>query len=135
MSLNFRHNVNGQDLVLAISQDYKTSQVLMVAYMNREAFEKTLKTKVAHYWSTSREELWLKGDSSGHVQNVKEIFIDCDMDAVLLKVEQLGGACHEGYYSCFFRKIDLENYDDDLDNIDENLEVIAEKVFDPDSVY
>lgn len=135
MSINFRHKVNGQDLVLAIAQDYKSSKVLMIAYMNRDALEKTLETKIAHYWSTSRNELWLKGGSSGHVQNVKQVFVDCDMDAILLKVEQKGGACHEGYYSCFFREIDLENYDGDLDNLEDDLKVIAERVFDPDSVY
>lgn len=135
MSINFRHKVNGQDLVLAIAQDYKSSKVLMIAYMNRDALEKTLETKIAHYWSTSRNELWLKGGSSGHVQNVKQVFVDCDMDAILLKVEQKGGACHEGYYSCFFREIDLESYDGDLDNIEDDLKVIAERVFDPDSVY
>lgn len=94
--------------MIAVVQDYETSQVLMVAYMNKEALTKTLKTGVAHYWSTSRNKLWLKGESSGNTQKVKEIFTDCDMDAVVLKVEQTGAACHEGYYSCFFREFDVE---------------------------
>ncbi len=126
LKLNFRHEVRGEKLIMAISQDYQSSEVLMVAYMNREALEKTLETGKAHYWSTSREKLWLKGESSGHTQEVKEILTDCDEDAVLLKVKQNGGACHEGYYSCFFRKINGDG---------ENLEVISEKVFDPEDIY
>ena len=98
----------------------------MVAYMNKEALLKTLETGKAHYWSTSRNKLWLKGESSGHTQEVQEILTDCDEDAVLLKVKQNGGACHEGYYSCFFRKIQ-ENSG--------NLELVKEKVFEPENVY
>jgi len=124
--LNYRHVVNGEKLVIAISQDYKTGEVLMVAYMNRDAFEKTIETGKAHYWSTSRDQLWFKGESSGHVQEVKEIFTDCDQDALLLKVKQVGAACHEGYYSCFFREIQ--------DN-GQKLEIVKEKVFAPEKVY
>lgn len=124
--LNYRHVVNGEKLVIAISQDYETGEVLMVAYMNRDAFEKTIKTGKAHYWSTSRDQLWFKGESSGHVQEVKEIFTDCDQDALLLKVKQVGAACHEGYYSCFFREIQ--------DN-GQKLEIVKEKVFAPEKVY
>ncbi|MBU4534958.1 MAG: phosphoribosyl-AMP cyclohydrolase [Euryarchaeota archaeon] len=124
MSLNFKHKINGQNLIIAISQDIKTSQVLMVAYMNEEALEKTLKTKKAHYWSTSREKLWLKGESSGHVQIVHEVLVDCDEDAVVLKVEQKGGACHTGYYSCFYRKLDSDD-----------LKTIGKKVFEPEKIY
>ncbi len=124
--LNFRHEVNGQKLIIAISQDHESSEVLMVAYMNREALIKTFETGKAHYWSTSREKLWLKGESSGHTQEVQEILTDCDEDAVLLKVKQNGGACHEGYYSCFFRKI--------VDN-GGNLEVVKERVFEPENIY
>jgi phosphoribosyl-AMP cyclohydrolase len=91
--------------VVAIVQDEK-GEVLMVAYMNKEAIEKTLKTGKMHYYSRSRKKLWLKGEESGNFQFVKEIYIDCDGDALLFKVEQKGGACHEGYYTCFFRKFE-----------------------------
>ena len=123
-NFNFRHKVGNQDLVIAIAQDSKTSEVLMVAYMNREALEKTIETGKAHYWSTSRQKLWLKGESSGNFQNVEEILVDCDEDAVLIKVNQKGGACHEGYESCFFRKV-----------VDNKLEVVGNRVFNPDEVY
>lgn len=123
--LNFRHTVGDEQLIIAVAQDYITSQVLMVAFMNREALEKTLDTGIAHYWSTSRKELWLKGGSSGHTQEVKEVLTDCDEDAILLKVKQNGGACHEGYYSCFFRKIQE----------DKSLKPITERIFDPENVY
>ncbi len=123
-NLNFRHKVGDQELVIAIAQDYKTSEVLMVAYMNREAFQKTLETKKAHYWSTSRQKIWLKGESSGNFQEVHEILVDCDEDAVLIKISQKGGACHEGYESCFFRKLE-----------DDKLEIIGKRVFDPEEVY
>ena len=94
-------------LLPAIAQDADTGEVLMVAYMNREAWDHTLATGRATYWSTSRNTLWVKGDTSGHVQRVREILVDCDADAVLLKVEQVGGvACHLGYPSCFFRRVD-----------------------------
>jgi phosphoribosyl-AMP cyclohydrolase len=126
LDLNFRHEVGGEQLIIAISQDYKSSEVLMVAYMNKEALMKTIDTGKAHYWSTSRNKLWLKGESSGHTQEVQEILTDCDQDAVLLKVKQNGGACHEGYYSCFFRKIQ-ENTG--------NLEFVKEKIFEPENVY
>lgn len=124
--LNYRHVVNGEELVIAIAQDYETGEVLMVAYMNRDAFKKTIETSNAHYWSTSRNQLWFKGESSGHVQEVKEIFTDCDQDAVLLKVKQRGAACHEGYYSCFFREV--------VDN-GQKLEIVKERVFAPEKVY
>ncbi len=126
LDLNFRHNVGGEQLVIAISQDYESSEVLMVAYMNKEALLKTIETGKAHYWSTSRNKLWLKGESSGHIQEVKEILTDCDEDAVLLKVKQNGGACHEGYYSCFFRKIESNTG---------KLDVVKEKIFEPKNVY
>lgn len=131
--MNFKHNINGQNLIIAISQDSETSEVLMVAYMNEEALKKTLETKKAHYWSTSRNKLWLKGESSGHVQLVEEVRVDCDEDAILLKVKQEGGACHTGYYSCFYRKIDLE----DLDKLNdtEKLEKIGKKIFEPEEIY
>ena len=120
-------------MIIAISQDSETSEVLMVAYMNEEALKKTLETKKAHYWSTSRNKLWLKGESSGHIQFVEEVIVDCDEDAILLKVKQEGGACHTGYYSCFYRKIDL----DDLDKLNdtEKLEKIGKKIFEPEEIY
>jgi phosphoribosyl-AMP cyclohydrolase len=111
----------------------------MVAFMNKEALAKTIETKTAHYWSTSRRKLWLKGESSGNTQNVKEIFIDCDMDAIILKVDQTGAACHEGYYSCFFRKLNVDKINKskkDLENLDdEDVDIIAKRLFDPEEVY
>ncbi|MBP7341932.1 MAG: phosphoribosyl-AMP cyclohydrolase [Smithellaceae bacterium] len=112
-------------LVPAIVQDAETKEVLMLAYMNKESWEATLQSGKATFWSRSRQKLWLKGESSGHVQMVKNIFIDCDEDTVLLQVEQLGGAaCHTGYRSCFYRK--LEGGD---------VVIVGEKVFDPKEVY
>ena len=112
-------------LVAAIAQDAATGQVLMIAWMNQEAWEETLRTGRVCYYSRTRKKLWRKGEESGHWQEVKEIFVDCDHDAVLLKVNQLGGAaCHEGYQSCFFRKVEGEE-----------LKVIAERIFDPKEVY
>ena len=112
-------------LVTAIAQDAKTGQVLMVAHMNREAWEETIATGRAVYYSRSRGRLWHKGEESGNIQNVREIYVDCDGDAVLLKVEQIGGAaCHEGYPSCFFRQVTPNG-----------LKIIAERVFDPSEVY
>lgn len=105
----------------AIAQDYKTGEVLMLAYMNDEALARTRETGKAHYWSRSRKKLWLKGEVSGNFQQVMEIRIDCDMDAILLLVEQKGGACHTGYRSCFYRTIDGK--------------VIGEKIFEPRDVY
>ena len=112
-------------LVAAIAQDADTGQVLMIAWMNREAFEETVRTRRAVYYSRSRNRLWRKGEESGHVQEVKGVFIDCDADAVLLKVTQVGGAaCHEGYASCFFREL-----------TGDELTVVGERVFDPKAVY
>lgn len=96
-------------LIPAVIQDYKTGQVLMVAYMNRVSLKKTLQTKKTHFYSRSRKKLWLKGETSGNIQSVKEILIDCDKDCILVKVQQKGVACHTGYYSCFFRKITKGN--------------------------
>lgn len=135
MEINFRHEINGEKLVTAIAQDYKTNQILMVANMNKEALQKTLETGKAHYWSTSRNAQWLKGESSGHTQEVKEIYVDCDMDAIILKVKQNGAACHLGYFSCFFRQLNLEN-NVNIENLEEDdLKQIAERVFNPDDVY
>jgi phosphoribosyl-AMP cyclohydrolase len=104
-------------LITAIAQDWKTKEVLMCAHMDKEAYEKTVETGYAHYYSRSRKKLWKKGEESGNVQKVKEIRVDCDSDCVLLLVEQSGGACHEGYRTCFFRN--------------EKGEVVERKVFDP----
>jgi phosphoribosyl-AMP cyclohydrolase len=111
-------------LVTAIVQDWQTNEVLMVAFMNAEAVRKTLATGKMHYWSRSRQKLWLKGETSGHIQQVKSVAIDCDADAVLFKVEQAGGACHEGYRSCFFRRWE-----------DGEIRLTGERVFDKDRVY
>ena len=108
-------------LLPAIVQDHETKEILMLAYMNEEAFKKTVDTGVAHYFSRSRNKLWRKGETSGNEQIVKEILIDCDEDTILLKVKQSGGACHTGYRSCFYRKW--------------GGKVIGEKVFDPKDVY
>ncbi|MDR2624169.1 MAG: phosphoribosyl-AMP cyclohydrolase [Methanobrevibacter sp.] len=135
--INFKRSNNGQDLIIAVTQDYKTLQVLMVAYMNEKALKMTLKTKKVHYWSTSRNELWLKGESSGNFQFVKEVLVDCDMDSVLLKVEQIGGACHVGYKSCFFRELNHDNKiaEKSYNLNDDDLNVVLDKVFNPDDVY
>ena len=136
MELNFRLNMGGEDLVIGIAQDWQTNEVLMVAFMNKEAVEQTLKTKKAHYYSTSRQKQWLKGESSGNVQTVKEMYIDCDADAIIMKVEQIGAACHEGYRSCFFRQLDINKENIDIDNLtDEDVKVIAERLFDPKEMY
>jgi phosphoribosyl-AMP cyclohydrolase len=98
-------------LIPAVAQDVATGQILMVAYMNRAAWRETVATGQATYWSTSRGTLWVKGATSGHVQRVREILVDCDGDALVLKVEQAGGvACHEGYASCFFRRVEGDRW-------------------------
>jgi phosphoribosyl-AMP cyclohydrolase len=123
MMLNFE---KAGGLVSAIAQDADTGTVLMIAWMNEEAFRETVRTRKAVYFSRSRKRLWRKGEESGNVQLVKHLYIDCDADAVLLKVKQLGGAaCHEGYESCFFRELTEA----------EELHVVAERVFDPKAVY
>lgn len=135
MELNFRLEKNGENLVIAVAQDWQTNEVLMVAFMNRQAVEETLKTKKAHYYSTSRGKQWLKGESSGNIQTVHEIYVDCDADAIILKVDQKGAACHEGYRSCFFRQLDIDS-EIDLDNITDNeIKVISERLFDPKEMY
>src|SRR5215208_2671155 len=114
-------------LVPAIAQDAATGTVLMLAWMNREAYDETLRTGRAVYFSRSRGKLWRKGEESGNVQHVKEIYVDCDADTILLKVDQAGGAaCHEGYPSCFFRK---------LSNSGEVADTVGARLFDPKQVY
>ena len=112
-------------LVPAVAQDADTGEVLMLAWMNREAYEETLRTRRACYFSRSRGRLWRKGEESGNVQEVREVYLDCDADTILLKVHQRGGAaCHEGYPSCFFRRVESDG-----------VQVIGERVFDPKQVY
>ena len=110
-----------KELKHAIVQDDETGEVLMLAHMDDEALRLTIKTGKAHFWSRSRGKLWRKGEISGHEQLVKDILIDCDEDTVLLKVKQLGGACHTGYRSCFYRTLDGK--------------IVGTKVFEPDEVY
>lgn len=112
-------------LIPAIVQDYETGEVLMLAYINKEAWEATLSTGKATYFSRSRQTLWIKGETSGNMQIIREIRIDCDDDTVIFKVEQIGGAaCHKGYRSCFYKKVE-----------DGTVEVEKERVFDPMEVY
>lgn len=111
-------------LLPAIAQDAGTGEVLMLAWMNAEAYEETVRTGRAVYYSRSRGKLWHKGEESGHVQWVKQILVDCDADTILLKVEQVGAACHEGYKSCFFRELTPAG-----------VEVVAERLVDPADVY
>jgi phosphoribosyl-AMP cyclohydrolase len=124
--------MNGPDfskteLVPVIAQDEETGDVLMLAYMNREAYEETLRTGRVCYWSRSRSKLWRKGEESGNVQELRSIYFDCDADTLLVKVHQVGGAaCHEGYRSCFFRRIDPQSG---------AVETIGQRVFDPAEVY
>ena len=98
----------GNGLLPVVVQDVHTKEVLMLAYMNEESLKKTVETKIATYYSRSRQQLWVKGETSGHYQYVKDIRIDCDEDTILLLVEQVGAACHTGHYSCFYRDIEGE---------------------------
>ena len=108
-------------LVPAVAQDAETGEVLMLAYVSPEALSETRETGYAHYYSRSRDELWKKGGSSGHLQSVREVRVDCDADTLLYLVDQEGGACHTGHRSCFYRTVDGDE--------------VGEKVFDPDDVY
>jgi phosphoribosyl-AMP cyclohydrolase len=110
-----------QELLPVVAQDAGTGEVLMLAYASERALERTRESGLAHYYSRSRDELWKKGGSSGHVQHVEEIRVDCDGDSLLYLLEQEGGACHTGYESCFYRTVDGD--------------VVGEKVFDPEDVY
>ena len=121
--LDFSHSSNG--LLPAVAQDYRTGEVLMLAWINQEAWEKTLETGFATYFSRSRQKLWIKGEESGNLQKIREILVDCDEDAVIYRVEQIGGAaCHTGHRSCFYRKV-TEN----------GLVETEETVFDAGKVY
>ena len=113
-------------LIPAIIQDDENKEVLMVGYMNREAVRKTLESGRVCFWSRSRQEYWIKGETSGHTQTVRTVAFDCDADALLIKVEQKGGACHTGYRSCFFREVSPDG---------NSTRIVGENVFDPDAVY
>ncbi len=117
---------DSKGLIPAIIQDYKTNEILMVAYMNKQSLEKTLEAKKTYFWSRSRKKLWFKGESSGHIQKVKQVFFDCDADALVIRAEQIGGACHTGYRSCFYRKIDFKN---------KKIITTGKKVFDEKKIY
>jgi phosphoribosyl-ATP pyrophosphohydrolase/phosphoribosyl-AMP cyclohydrolase len=138
-------NFDDDGLIPVIAQDYKTGKVVMLAYMNKEALEKTIDTGKAHYWSRSRKKLWLKGETSGHYQYIKSINIDCDADTLLIKVEQKGCACHTGHYSCFYRQLveggfgelqenDIDNeklYGNNASVLKELYDVIADRKVNP----
>ena len=113
-------------LIPAIIQDDENKEVLMVGYMNSEAVRRTLESGRVCFWSRSRQEYWIKGETSGHTQTVRTVAFDCDADALLIKVEQKGGACHTGYRSCFFREVSPDG---------NATRIVGEKVFDPDAVY
>ena len=113
-------------LIPAIIQDDENKEVLMVGYMNHEAVRRTLESGRVCFWSRSRQEYWIKGETSGHTQTVRSVALDCDGDALLIKVEQKGGACHTGFRSCFFREVSPDG---------NATSIVGEKVFDPDAVY
>ena len=114
------------ELIPAIIQDFESNEVLMVAYMNREAVQRTVESGRVCFWSRSRQEYWIKGETSGHTQTVRSVAFDCDGDALLIKVEQKGGACHTGYRSCFFREVSPDG---------NSSHIVGKKVFDPDAIY
>ena len=125
MLISTKINFNEAGLIPAIAQDFETNEILMVAWMNKEAFELTLEKKQAVYFSRSRNKLWFKGEESGNMQIVRDVYTDCDNDVILLKVEQVGGiACHTGRESCFFQKIDGEK-----------LEITKPVIKDPKEIY
>ena len=121
---NLKYDENG--LIPAIVQDADNGQVLMMAWMNRASLASTIDTKFTHFWSRSRKKFWMKGESSGHTQRVKSIRADCDKDTLLIEVEQVGAACHDGYRSCFYNDCDLA---------DGSWRVVGEPIVDPEAVY
>ncbi len=125
--LEFTPRFDEKGLITAIAQDADTGQILMVAYMNREALDLTIKNGYATYFSRSRRRLWKKGEKSGHIQKVRQILVDCDQDCLILKVTVEQGQCHVGYKSCFYRAVTGKDTS--------NLEFIAEKTYDPNKVY
>ena len=126
-NLEFWPRFDDNGLITAIAQDATTGQVLMVAYMNREALDETIQTGYGTYFSRSRGKLWRKGEESGHRQKIEQILVDCDQDCLILKVAVDAGQCHVGYQSCFYRALKSPS--------DKNLEFIAEKVYDPKQAY
>ena len=126
MSFYEKLKFNSDGLIPAIVQDDANGRVLMMAWMNRASLEKTVETKKTHFWSRSRQKFWMKGEESGHTQNVKEIALDCDGDTLLIKVEQTGAACHEGYRSCFFRSVDAQGQD---------AKITEEQLLKPEQIY
>ena len=125
--LEFTPKFDADGLIPAIAQDATTGQILMVAYMNRQALDRTIATGRATYYSRSRKKLWKKGEESGHVQQVQQILVDCDQDCLVLKVTVDAGQCHVGYQSCFYRAL--------KPNSKKDLEPIAQKVYDPETTY
>jgi phosphoribosyl-AMP cyclohydrolase len=121
---SLKYDSNG--LIPAIIQDAQTGEVLMMAYMNKTSLEESIRTGKTHFWSRSRQKYWMKGESSGHTQDIHEISIDCDADTVLIKATQHGAACHEGYKNCFFRK---------LDSATGEWNAFGDRLFDPEQVY
>jgi phosphoribosyl-AMP cyclohydrolase len=120
---NLKYDAGG--LIPAVVVDHKTKQVLMVAYMNDASVRDTVRTGKTHFWSRSRQKYWMKGESSGHTQQVQAIYTDCDRDTLVIEVQQEGAACHEGYYSCFYRRLNDRG----------GWDIVAEKLFDPEKVY
>lgn len=125
--LEFNPKFDENGLITAISQDIQTGQILMVAYMNRQALDLTIQTQKATFFSRSRQKIWKKGEESGHFQKVEQILVDCDQDCIVLKVRIDSGQCHVGYQSCFYRSLKQDGQN--------RLEFIAEKVYDPDQAY
>lgn len=119
---DLKYDANG--LIPAIVQDDQTNEVLMMAYMNKASLARTIETGKTHFWSRSRQKYWMKGESSGHTQEVVGVYVDCDVDTILIRARQHGAACHEGYHNCFFREL-----------ADDEMKTVAEKEFDPDEVY
>jgi phosphoribosyl-AMP cyclohydrolase len=124
---DFTPKFDSNGLITTIAQDAKTGQVLMAAFMNRQALDLTIQTGFATYFSTSRQKLWKKGEESGHTQKVEQILVDCDQDCLLLKVTVDAGQCHVGYQSCFYRALKKGSSN--------KLEFIAKKVYDPEKIY
>ena len=116
---------NADGLVPAIIQDAEDGTVLMMAWMNKDSLKATMETKKTNFWSRSRQKYWVKGESSGHIQEVKEVYYDCDADTLLIKVKQHGAACHVGYRSCFYTQVGLDGSE----------KIVGKKLFDPDKVY
>jgi phosphoribosyl-AMP cyclohydrolase len=120
---SMKYDKNG--LLTAVVVDAATRAVLMVAFMDQDALMETIRTGKTHFWSRSRKKRWMKGEESGHTQDVRAVYTDCDKDCLVVEVAQHGGACHDGYYSCFYRRLSKDG----------GWEIVGEKVFDPGKVY